>query len=125
MHKFTRSSGSTQFIIPKPIKYANNDSSPFIPDESLSDEDSQQKHITSSNTSSYDFTTPSSNDSSPIKLYGNSPFKQIIKTPQTDIPSDRSRHPSQDQSNLLPPPIVGTTETHYNLSHQPQMDYIL
>ena len=119
-----RFSDSTQFNIPKPIKYANSDSS-FFSNESFSDDDSPQKPNTPSTTSNYDFTTPSSNDSSPIKLYDNSPFKPIIKTPQTDIFIDRSRHPSQDQSNLLPPPIGRTTKTHYKLRHQPQMDYRL
>ena len=100
-----RFSDSTHFNIPKPIKYSNSDSSPFNSDKSLSDEDSQQKLITPSTTSNYDMTTPSLNDSSPIKLYDNSSFKQMSKTPQTDIPIDRSRHPSQDQPNLLPAPI--------------------
>ena len=104
------------------IKHANGDSSPFNSDESASDDGSPQKPMTPSTSISYDCTTPS-NDSSPIKLYDNSPFKQIIKTPQTDIPIDRSRHISQDQSNLLPPPIDRTTKTQYNLRHQPQMDY--
>ena len=54
-----------------------------------------------------------------IKLYDN----QMIKTPQTDIPIDRSRHPSQDQPNLLPPSIDRTTKTHFILRHQPKMDY--
>ena len=36
-----RFSDTTQFQIPQPTKYANSDSSPFISNESLSDEDSQ------------------------------------------------------------------------------------
>ena len=116
-----RFSDSAQFNISKPIKYANTNSPPFNSDESLSDEYSPQKPHTSSTTFNYDFTTPSSNDKPPIKLYDTSPFKQIIKTPQTDIdiPIDRSRHLSHDQSNLLPPPINRTTKTHYVLRHQP------
>ena len=82
----------------------------FNCDESLSEEDSPQKPITPPTTSNYDFTTPSSNVSSTLKLYDNSPFKQRNKTPQTDICIDRSRHPSQDQSNLLPPPTDITTK---------------
>ena len=118
-----RFSDSTQFNFSKPIKYANSGSFPFNSDVSLSDEDSSQKYITSSTTSNHDFKTLSSNDSSPIKLYDNSPFKKIIKNPQTDIPIDRSRHPSQDKSNLFPPPKNRTTKTHYNLTHQPKIDY--
>ena len=114
---------STQFHIPKPIKYSISVSSPFTSDESLSDDDSPQKPMTPLTTFNYDCTTHSSNDSSPIILYDNSLFKQIIKTPQTDISIDRSGHPSQDQSNLFPPPIDRTTKTHYNLKHQPQMSY--
>ena len=116
-----RFSDSTKFNIPKPTKYANCDSFPFNFDETLSDDDSPQKPITPSTTSNYDFTTPSSHDSTPIKLYDNSPFKQIYKTPKTDIPIDRSRYPTQDQPNLLPPPIDRTTKTHYNLRQQPKL----
>ena len=104
-----RFSDSTQFNIQKPIKYANSDSSPFDSDESMYDEDSSQKSITPSTTSDYHFTFPSSNDNSSIKLYDNSLFKEIITTPQTDIPIDRSPHPSQSQSNLHPPSIDRTT----------------
>ena len=110
-----RFSDSTQFNIPKPFKCANSESSPFNSDESLSDEDSPQRPITPSTASNYNFTTPFSNDSSPIK--------KITKTPQTDIPFDILRHPTQDQPNLLPPPINRTTKTHYNLRHQPKIDY--
>ena len=74
----------------------------------------------------------------------------IITTPQTDIPIDISRHPNQDQPNLLPPPkdrttktigrsrhpsqdqtdflpplIDRTNKTHSNLKHQPKIDYRL
>ena len=118
-----RFSDLTQFEIPKPIKYANSDSSPFNSDESQSDEESSQKPIISPTTSNYDSKTPSSNDSSPIKLPDNSFFKKIIKTHPTDIPSVRLRHPSQNQSVLPPHPIDRTTKTHYNLRHQPKMYY--
>ena len=80
---------STQFNIPKPIKYANSDSSPLNSDEHQSDEDSSQKPIIPPTTFNYNFKTPSSNDSSPIKLHDNSSFRTTIKTHQTDTPSDR------------------------------------
>ena len=102
-----RSPDSTQFNIPKPNKYANSDSSLFNSDESMPDEDSSPQFTTPSTNSNYD-PTSSSNDHSSIKLYDNSPFKEIITTPQTDIPIDRSRHPSQNQSNSLTPPIDRT-----------------
>ena len=38
----------------------------------------------------------------------------MINTPHTDIPIDRSRHLSQDQSNSYPPPIDRTTKTQYS-----------
>ena len=85
-----RFSDSTQFNIPKPIKYANSDSSPFNSDESASDDDSTPKTMTPSTTTNYGCTAPSSNDKSPINLYDNSPFKQIFKTPLTAISIDRS-----------------------------------
>ena len=109
-----RCSDSTQFNIPKPIKYANSDSSPFNSDESMSDEDLSTQITTPSTNSNYDPTSSSSDDHSSIKLYANSPSKEIITTPQTDIPVDRSRHPSQNQSNSLPPPIDRTTKTRYH-----------
>ena len=99
--------------------------SPFNSDESLSDEDSPQKPVTPSTTSNYDLQTPSLNDNSSIKQYDNSHFKKIIKNPQTDIPIDRSRHSSQDQSSLLPLPVDRTPKTHYNLKHQPKINYTL
>ena len=103
-----RFSDSTQINIPKPINYANSDSSLFNSDESQSDEHSLRKPIVPPTTSNYNSKTPSSNDSSPIKLHDNSPFKKIIKTKQTDIPIDRLRHPSQNQS-MLPPPAIDRT----------------
>ena len=55
-----RFSDTTQFQILQPTKYANNDSSRFNSDESLSDEDSQT-FITPSttNNSSQTYVTPS------------------------------------------------------------------
>ena len=107
-----RFSDSTQFNLPTPIQNANSDSFTFNSDESLSEDDTLQKSITSPTTSNCDFKTPSSKDNSPIKQYDNSSVKQIIKTPQTDISFDRSRHPSQNQSTSLPLPIDRTTKTH-------------
>ena len=98
-----RYSDSTQINIPKPVKYANSDSSSFNSDEAMSDEDLSPQFITPSTNSNYDPTSSSSNDHSSIKLCDYSPFKEIIITPQTDIPVDRSRHPSQNQSNPFPP----------------------
>ena len=125
LRSFLRFSDSTQFYIPKPIKFANSDSSPLIPMNLYLMKIHHRNHITPSTTSNDDFTTLSLIDNSPIKQYDNSPFENIIKTPQTDIPYDRSRHPSQDQSNLLPPPIDRTTKTHDDLRHQPKIDYTL
>ena len=71
-----RFSDSTQFNIPKSIKYANSDSSPFNSDESQSDEDPSQNPIIPPTTSNYDVKTPSSDDSSPIKLHDHSSFKR-------------------------------------------------
>ena len=42
LRKFMRFSDSTHYDIPKSIKYANNDSSPFSCDESVSDKNSSQ-----------------------------------------------------------------------------------
>ena len=114
LRSFMRFSDTTQFQIPQPTKYANSDSSPFNSDESLSDEDSQtfitpsttedssqtfmtpystSNQNTPSVTSNRKYLTPSTNDSS---LY-----KDIIKTPHTNIPSDRSRHPSHNQTDSV------------------------
>ena len=125
LRSYMRFSVSTQFHIPTTNKYANSDSSPFNSDESASDDELPQKPMTPVTTSNYNCPTPSSNGNSPNKQHDNSPFKQIIKTPQTDISIDRSLHFSQDQSNLLPLQIDRTTKAHYTLRHQPQMDYRL
>ena len=61
--------------------------------------------------------TPPTNDSS---LY-----KNIINTPHTNITNDRSRHPSQNQTDSLPPLIDRTTKTTYKLRHQPKLEYRL
>ena len=115
-----RFSDSSHFDLPKSSKYANSDSSPFN-----SDEDSLPKAIMPPTTSNYDFTTPFSNDNSPNKLHDKPPFKKIVKTHQTDLPFDRLRHPSQNQSLLPHPPKNRTTNTQYNLRQQPKIDYRL
>ena len=125
LRSFMRFSDSTQFNIPKPFKYANSDSSPFNSDESITDDDLSSQITTPSTNSNYKPTSSSSNDHSSIKLYDNSPFKEIVTTPQTDISIGRSRHPSQNQSNSLSPLVDRTTKTHYHLRHQPKIDYRL
>ena len=102
-------SDSCQFNIPKPIKYANSDSSLFNSDTSLSDEDSPSKPIKSQITPNNDFPSLSQNDNLPTNPNDNSTFKSIIKTNQSDT--------------SLPPPIDRTTKTHYPLRRQPRIDY--
>ena len=125
LRSFMRFSDSTPFNIPIPIKYADSDSSPFNADGSMSDEDLSSQFTTPSTNSNYEPTSSSFNDHSTIKLRDNSPFKDIITIPQTDISIDRSRRSSQNQSNSLPPLVHRTTKTHYHLRHQPKIDYRL
>ena len=140
MRSFKRFSDTTQFQIPQPTKYANSDSSPLISDESLSDEDSQpfMTPYTTEN-SSQTFVTPSSfstsNQNTPSitsnfksltsSANDNFLYKDIINTPHTNIPSDRSRHPSNIQTDSQPPLIDRTTKTTYKLRQQPKLDYRL
>ena len=145
-----RFSDTTQFQIPSPSTYENSDSSPFNSDESISNEDSSQTFMTPSTTedSSQTFMSPSTTvtpfntpnqnlfqESTPFMKSNhnsltpptndNSLYKNIINTPHTNIPSDRSRHPSQNKSDSLPPLIEKTTKTTYKLRHQPKLDYRL
>ena len=139
-----RFSDTTQLQSPQPTKYANSDSSPSNSDESLSDEDSQtfmtssttedssRTLMTPFSTSNQNFPqdedTPSvtSNQKSLIpSTNDNSLYKNIVNTPHTKIPSDRSRHPSHIQTDSLPPLIDRTTKTTYTLRHQPKLDYRL
>ena len=71
---------------------------------------------TPSITSNHKSLTPSTND--------NSLYKDIISTPpaHTNIPSVRSRHPSHNQTDSLPPLIDRATKTTYKLRHQPKLD---
>ena len=116
LRSFMRFSDTTQFQIPQPTKYANSDSSPFNSDESLSDEDSQtfmtpsttdnssQTFVTRSSFSTSNQNTPSttSNDKSlTSSTNDNSLYRHIINTPHTNIPSDRSRHSSNNQTTSL------------------------
>ena len=143
LRSFMRFSDTTQFQFPQPTKYANSDSSPSNSDESLSDEESQTfmtpsttedssqtfmtpfstfnqnfpQEDTSSVTSNQKSLTPTTND--------NSLYKNIIITPHTNIPSDRSRHPSHNPTDSLPPLIDRTTKTPYKLRHQPKLHYRL
>ena len=138
LRSFMRFSDSTQFQIPQPIKYANTDSSPFNSDESLSDEDSPQTFMTPSATLTPSTTSnqnppqasrtpfiPSNHKSLIPPTNDSSLYKNIINTPHTNIPGDRSRHPSQNQTDSVPPLIDRTTKTTYKLRHQPKLDYRL
>ena len=133
-----RFSDSTQFQIPQPIKYANSDSSSFNSDESLSNETSSQTFMTPSTTLTASTTSnqsspqqsrttfvPSNHKSLTPPTNDSSLYKNIINTPHTNIPSDRSRHPSQNQTDSLPPLIDRTTKTTYKLRQQPKLDYRL
>ena len=129
LRSFMRFSDTTQFQIPQPTKYANRDSSPFNSDESLSDEDnsrtfftpsttenSSQTFITPSTTSNQNFSqstpfTTSNPKSSPPSTNDNSLYKNIFNTPHTNIPHDRSIHPSQIHTDSLPPLIDRTSKT--------------
>ena len=128
-------SDSTQFQIPQPTKYANSDSSPFNSDESLSDEVSSQTSMTpptiSTPSSISNQKTPQTNKTPLISSNQNplipsandtSVHKNIINTPQTNIPIDRSRHHSHNQTDSLPPLIDRTTKTSYKLRQQPKLD---
>ena len=126
---FMRFSDTTQFQIPRQIKYANIDSSLFNSDESLSDEDSSQTFMTPSTTSNQispqSSRTPSNHKPLTPPTNDNSFYKNITNTPHTKIPSDRSRHLSHNQTDSLPPIIERTTKTTYKLRHQPKLDYRL
>ena len=129
LRSFMRFSDTTQFQNPKQIKYANSDSSPFNSDESLSDEDSSQTSLTPSTTSTQNSPqssrTPSNHKPLTPSTNDNSLYKNIINTPHTNIPSDRSRPLSHNQTDSLPPLIDRTTKTTYKLRHQPNLDYRL
>ena len=90
--------------------------------------DSFQSFVTPSSFSTSNQNTPyiTSNDKSlTSSTNDNSLYKDIINTPHTNISSDRSRHPSNNQTDLLPPLIDRTTKTTYKLRQQPKLDYRL
>ena len=130
-----RFSDTTQFQIPQPTKYANSDSSPFNSDESLSDEDSQTTSTTEDSSQTFMPPFSTSNQNTPSRTSNhksltpptndNSLHKDIIITPRTNIPSDRSRHPFYNQTDSLPPLIDRTTKTTYKLRQQPKLNYRL
>ena len=126
-----RFSDSTQFQISQPITYANSDSSPFSSDESLSNEDSSQTFMTPSTTLTPSTASnqnppqasrtpfiPSNHKSLTPPTNYSSLYKNIINTPHTNIPSDRSRHLSRNQTDSHPPLIDRTTKTTSKLRHQ-------
>ena len=87
--------------------------------------------LTPSSTSNQNFSqesTPfvtSSHKPLPPPTNDNTFYKNIINTPHTNIPTDRSRHPSQNQTDSLPRLIDRTTKTTYKLRHQPKLNYRL
>ena len=120
LRNFMRFSDSIKLDIPKPIQYANSDSSPFNSDESLSDDTSVSDNDQLLSPNNISPQTPlNTNPSSTINL----PFQSIPQTPSTNHSRDRTRHPSQNQS---PSPSITNnrdTKTHYSLRQQPKMDY--
>ena len=134
LRSFMRFSDSTQFQIPQPTKYANSDSSPFNSDGSLSDEDYSQTSMTPPTISTPNQNTPQTNrtplissNQNPLtsSTNYNSVYKNKINTPHTNIPIDRSRYHSHNQTDSLPPLIDRTTKTSYKLRQQPKLDYRL
>ena len=97
-----------------------SDSSPFNSDETLSDDPSSSDD---QNPSQDDLFQNSSNTTSLSNT--TSPFKQILKAPDNNQFSDRTRHPSQNQSTLPYVTDNRNSKTHYNLTQQPKMDYRL
>ena len=87
-----------------------------------------QTFVTPSSFSTSNQNTPSttSNDKSlTSSTNDNSLYRHIINTPHTSIPSDRSRHPANNQTTSLPPLIDTTTKPTYKLRQQPKLDYKL
>ena len=121
LRNFMRFSDKTQNQIPQITRYANSDSSPFNSDESLSEEDSQTL-MTPPSFSTSNQNTPfiTSNDKSlTSSTNDNSLYRHIINTPHTNVPSDRSRHPSNNQTTSLPPLIDRTTKPLINYDNNP------
>ena len=68
---------------------------------------------------------PSNYNPSILPTNDNSVYKDKFNTSHTNIPFDRSRHPSHNQTDSLPPLIDRTTKTTYKLRHQLKIDYRL
>ena len=110
---FMRFSDSINTDIPKPIKYANSDSSSFLSDTPLSDDDES-----SNTTHPYIPDTPFNDTSS---------YNTINKTRDTNLSHTRIRQPN-DSSSL--PSSNDTSQNrhlkfHYRLRQQPRKDYRL
>ena len=91
-------------------------------------DNSSQTFVTPSSFSTSNQNTPSttSNDKSLTSSANDiSLYRHIINTPHTNIPSDRSRHSSNNQTTSLPPLIDRTTKTTNKLRQQPKLDYRL
>ena len=115
-----RFSDSINFDVPKPIKYANSDSSPFNSNESLSDGTSFSDNDQTLSPNNFSSQTLSNTDP-PSKI--DPPFQSILQPPGTNQSRDRTRHPSQNQSPSPSTTNNRDTKTHYNLRQQPKMDY--
>ena len=93
----------------------------ITPSTTLTPSDTSNQNLSQKNSpyvpSNHKSLTPPTNDST---LY-----KNIITTPHTNFPTDRSRHSSQNQTDSLPPLIDRTTKNTYKLRHQPKLDYRL
>ena len=97
-----RFSGTNQFQIPQPTKYANSYSSPFNSDESLSDEVSQT------------FMTPSTTDNSSQTFVTFSTATQ--NTPSTTS-NDKSLTSSTNDNSLYRH-LFNTPHTHFHRTDQ-------
>ena len=119
LRNFMRFSDSITYNIPKPIQYANSDSSTFNSDESLSDDLSEPDDDQTLSPNDLFTQTPSNTNLPPNP---NLPSRPILQPPGTNHSFDRTRHPSQNQS---PSSFTNTrdTKTHYKLRQQPKMDY--
>ena len=115
-----RFSDSIDFDVPKPVKYDNSDSSPFNSDEPLSDDTSFSDNDQTSSPNNFSSQT-SSNTNPPSTI--DSPFQSTLQPLGTNQSRDRTRHPSQNQSPSPSPTNNRDTKSHYNLRHQPKMDY--
>ena len=120
LRNFMRFSDSFNLDVPKPIKYANSDSSPLNlmnPFLMIHPFQIMTKHC---HQISF-FSQTSSNTNPPSKI--DPPFQSIPQPPGTNQSRDRTRHPSQNQSPSPSTINKRDTKTHYNLSQQPKMDY--